>query len=344
MLAALVVLGRRRGRDRARGAPQRPLRAAAVPAGLAPGDRAGRRACSLLIGGGLALAALEGKPEGTSPVPGATPARLGSIDSNRYQLLGGGGQHVRRAPDRRGSARAASRSSGSRIYERFDASGDAHSLYLETAAELGVVGVAFLLLFLVGIAAAVVRLYRVDPGAATGLAGGPRGLGVPRRPGLGLGDAGRHPARAAAGGRGDRLERTERRARARPAGGDRGSCSCCARRSARNDPMRMTNRALSLLLTARPGRAVRWPRPSAFGQSAGRRPVRRSVPGRGHGQQDSGYGVPGRRQRPRPPTIRRPRRRRRTPATPRARARPRQRGGWRRHPAPHRTCRSAESC
>jgi O-antigen ligase len=40
---------------------------------------------TLLVVGGLVLAATEGKPEGTSPAPGANPGRLGSIDSNRYR-------------------------------------------------------------------------------------------------------------------------------------------------------------------------------------------------------------------------------------------------------------------
>ena len=56
--------------------------------------------------------------------------------------------------------------------DRVDAAGDAHSLYLETAAELGVVGLASLLLFLGGVAAALVRLYRLEAAAATGLAAG----------------------------------------------------------------------------------------------------------------------------------------------------------------------------
>ena len=42
--------------------------------------------------------------------------------------------------------------------DRVDPSGDAHSLYIETAAELGVVGLLFLAMFLGGIAAGVVRL------------------------------------------------------------------------------------------------------------------------------------------------------------------------------------------
>jgi O-antigen ligase len=56
--------------------------------------------------------------------------------------------------------------------DRVDKSGDAHSLYLETLAELGVVGFLFLMAFLCGTAAAVLRLHRVAPGPATALAGG----------------------------------------------------------------------------------------------------------------------------------------------------------------------------
>jgi O-antigen ligase len=117
------------------------------------------------------LAALEGKPEGTSPVPGATPARLGSIDSNRYHYWEEAGRTFAEHPIA-GIGSGGFQVEWLKIYQRFDASGDAHSLYLETAAELGVIGVAALLLFLGGIATAVLRLYRVDRGAATGLAAG----------------------------------------------------------------------------------------------------------------------------------------------------------------------------
>jgi O-antigen ligase len=125
----------------------------------------------LLVLGGLVIAALEGKPEGTSPVPGADPARLGSIDTNRYRYWEEAGATFADHP-------VVGIGSGGFLVEwlqvlhRFDASGDAHSLYLETAAELGLVGVAFLITFLAGVALAAVRLYRVDPGAATGLAAG----------------------------------------------------------------------------------------------------------------------------------------------------------------------------
>jgi O-antigen ligase len=126
---------------------------------------------ALLVAGALVLAATEGKPEATSPVRGATPARLGSIDSNRYRYwqeaartfgdhpligIGSGGFQV----------------AWLKVVNRADASGDAHSLYLETAAELGIVGVAFLLMFLGGVAGSVVRLYRHHRGPAAGLAAG----------------------------------------------------------------------------------------------------------------------------------------------------------------------------
>jgi O-antigen ligase len=125
----------------------------------------------LIVAAALAAAVLEGKPEGTSPVQGANPSRLGSIDTNRYrywevaisswadkpiQGIGSGGFQVEWLKQR----------------DRVDKSGDAHSLYLETLAELGVVGIAFLMAFLFGMAAAVVRLHRTAPGPATALAGG----------------------------------------------------------------------------------------------------------------------------------------------------------------------------
>ncbi len=132
------------------------------------------RARTLLVGAavalvalGLALAAFDAKPEGISPAPGADPARLSSIDTNRYRYwdvaarsfaaqpvlgLGSGGFFVEWLKER----------------DRVDRSGDAHSLYLETLAELGVVGFAFLLMFVGGIVAAVVRLHRLDAAAATG--------------------------------------------------------------------------------------------------------------------------------------------------------------------------------
>jgi hypothetical protein len=119
----------------------------------------------------VAAATLEGRPEGVSPQAAANASRLRSIDTNRYRYWrvaldgfadrplagsGAGGFYVewRQRPD------------------RDDPSGDAHSLYLETAAELGVVGLAFLGMLIGGVAVALARLYRRDPALGTGLAAG----------------------------------------------------------------------------------------------------------------------------------------------------------------------------
>ena len=66
---------------------------------------------------------------------------------------------------------------------------DAHSLYVETLSELGLVGVLFLALFLGGVGAAAAGLYRRDAGAGRGTGGGDGGVARPRRAGLGLGGA-----------------------------------------------------------------------------------------------------------------------------------------------------------
>ena len=113
------------------------------------------------------MAAYEGKPQAGTPATGADPARLGSIESNRYRYwevaLDTFAEHPLRGTGSGGFA-----VEWLKLADRPDAARDAHSLYLETAAELGVVGVALLLLFLGGIGAAGVRLYRRDPGVATG--------------------------------------------------------------------------------------------------------------------------------------------------------------------------------
>jgi hypothetical protein len=160
LAAALVVA--RQPAERARTAPALPVSrptAVLVIAGV------------LIVAAALAAAVLEGKPEGTSPVQGANAGRLSSIDTNRYRYwevaistwadnpvrgVGSGGFEVEWRKQR----------------DRVDKSGDAHSLYLETLAELGVIGFLFLLAFLAGTAAAVVRLHRIAPGPATALAGG----------------------------------------------------------------------------------------------------------------------------------------------------------------------------
>jgi O-Antigen ligase len=121
----------------------------------------------VLVSGAFAVALLEGTPRNTSPAPGADPARLTSIDSNRYEYwqvaareagehplagIGSGGFAVEWLKER----------------DRIDATADAHSLYLETAAELGLVGLVLLLTFMAGVVVAAVKLYRLDAAAAAG--------------------------------------------------------------------------------------------------------------------------------------------------------------------------------
>jgi hypothetical protein len=164
MLAALIVLGLA-----AAIVAVRPLGASVrAPVSLArrPALVAGA-AVVVLVVGGLAFAALEGRPEATSPAPGANPSRLGSIDTNRYRYWEIAGTTFTDYPVK-GSGSGGFAVDWLKVEDRADASVDAHSLYLETAAELGIVGLVSLLLFLGGVAAAGVRLYRLDPRAAVG--------------------------------------------------------------------------------------------------------------------------------------------------------------------------------
>jgi hypothetical protein len=122
----------------------------------------------LLLGLVVAVALLDGKPKDVSPRSGADPARLASVDTNRYRYWEVAGRAFADHP-------VAGLGSGGFAVEwlkqddRADHTHDAHSLYLETATELGIVGLAFLLLFLGGVVAAVVRLYRQNAALAVGL-------------------------------------------------------------------------------------------------------------------------------------------------------------------------------
>ena len=152
--------------------------AAAAAGAREPGDRAARRialpagiAAALLVAGAagaLLVAGLGGERVARDPRAGPNASRLGSLESQRYNYwkvaassfadhplwgTGSGGFLVEWRRERpAGSAPAA----------------DAHSLYLETAAELGLVGLALLALFIGGVAATGVRVMRHDPALAAG--------------------------------------------------------------------------------------------------------------------------------------------------------------------------------
>ncbi len=130
------------------------------------------RACAIaalavtLVGGwGITLASTEHVQPDEA---GANAGRLRSLDSQRYE-------YWRVALDTFASHPLAGVGTGGFAVEwlRERPAGsvgavDAHSLYIETAAELGVVGVAALALLVAAIAACAARALRVDPALAAG--------------------------------------------------------------------------------------------------------------------------------------------------------------------------------
>jgi O-Antigen ligase len=117
---------------------------------------------------GIAVAATnEARPELRKPATGAAPSRLVSVDSNRYRYWDVALDVFAEHP-------LAGRGSGSFRVEwlmRRDVDEsvvDAHSLVVETAAELGLVGLLFLALLLGGVAFAAREAYRAAPDASSG--------------------------------------------------------------------------------------------------------------------------------------------------------------------------------
>jgi O-antigen ligase len=124
-------------------------------------------AAALLALAPFAAAVLDRDAPSRNPEFGATAERLGSVGSNRFgywevaletfaddpAIGAGAGAFATEWIARRESAEVVR---------------DAHSLWLETAAELGLVGLAFLLLSFAGVTAAAVRFARTDPGLAAG--------------------------------------------------------------------------------------------------------------------------------------------------------------------------------
>ena len=129
--------------------------------------------------------------------PSTGSGRLVSVESNRYDYWRVAVATFAEHP-LRGIGTGSFRVEWLLRRDREESVRDAHSLYLETAAELGLVGLAALGALFGGVAAA--RAAR----AAAGRDRRARGVGRPRGPRLGLGDAGPHARRRAAGGAGDR--------------------------------------------------------------------------------------------------------------------------------------------
>jgi hypothetical protein len=150
--AAQLTLGRR-GAARTFALPRR----APIVAGLAV----------LVVVGAIVAAGIQERRPGSAPAVGATTQRLGSVESNRYAYwrvafatfadhpFVGDGTHSFEADwvQRRDIA---------------DPAKDAHSLYIETAAELGLLGLAALAFFLGAAVLAAVRAWRLDQALAAG--------------------------------------------------------------------------------------------------------------------------------------------------------------------------------
>ena len=140
----------------------------------------------MLVGAPLAAVALDrGDTE-----RGATASRLDDLGSNRYDYWDVALDAWADDP-LRGSGTAGFRVDWLRDREIDEPVRDAHSLYLETLAELGIVGLLLLGLFVGGVAAAAVAAVRRErelvTGAVAGLslfavhAGDRLGLGASRR-------------------------------------------------------------------------------------------------------------------------------------------------------------------
>jgi hypothetical protein len=117
------------------------------------------------LGVPMAAAAVTAPPENASE--GASVRRLGDVSSNRYQYWK---VAVREAADHplRGIGSGSFDTAWTRERKVAENARDAHSLVLETAAELGIVGLAALAALLTGVALALRDLYRRSPALAVG--------------------------------------------------------------------------------------------------------------------------------------------------------------------------------
>lgn len=153
---------------------------AAVATGLAPvaaDDAPARRLTRrpaiaaafvvLVIGGLTAAAALESNPAARSAGSPTSPTRFTSADSTRYAFWGVALDAFAESP-LAGTGSGGFAVEWRRQPDRTERAVDAHSLYVETLSELGIVGAALLMLFLGGILASTMRLWRHAPAAAAG--------------------------------------------------------------------------------------------------------------------------------------------------------------------------------
>lgn len=142
---------------------------ARVGAFLLPRRLAVALTCLALAGGG-AVIYVASQERAAAPAKGATdatPARLTNTDSDRYSYWGVALRDFGRHP-LAGSGAGSFASTWLRERSRRNKTKLAHSLELQTAADLGLVGLAALALFLGGVALAARRAHRVERGVAAG--------------------------------------------------------------------------------------------------------------------------------------------------------------------------------
>ena len=155
MLALLVVVGAAAAWLTARG------ERASVPV---RGVRVAALTCLALAVGVTAYAATRAERHGGNAVTGASASRLVSAQSNRYEYWRVAVRAFRREP-LRGDGSGSFRTDWLRERPFAESVRDAHSLYLETAAELGLVGLAALGVFLGGVAASARNALRREDAA-----------------------------------------------------------------------------------------------------------------------------------------------------------------------------------
>jgi hypothetical protein len=120
----------------------------------------------VVLAGAVALVASSDRaPEPTAF--GANTARFGSLESHRYQYWKVALRAFAHHP-LKGVGTGGFRVEWKRERTVADPAVDAHSLYIETAAELGLVGLIALALMLAGVADAARRAFREDPAGAAG--------------------------------------------------------------------------------------------------------------------------------------------------------------------------------
>ena len=157
--------------------------------------RAAALAASVLVLAGTVAAMVGTERVPGRDVPEAGPQRLASVQSNRYAYWKVAVEAFADHP-LTGEGSGGFRTAWLREREFRESVRDAHSLYLETAAELGLVGLLALGLLVAGCALAAVRAGPAAAGSVAALAA--FALHAGHR--LGLGDAGADAGRARAGG------------------------------------------------------------------------------------------------------------------------------------------------